>query len=54
MEQAQNPTDFKRLSRGWSNEMTPAAIAARLRKVSQLYRAWKLLSGERKPPRQPG
>ena len=37
-------SDLKRLSRGWSNDMSPAAIKSRLEKVAQLYRAWTALA----------
>jgi hypothetical protein len=44
--------DLKRLSRGWSDDLSPAAIEARLAKVAQLYRAWKILSRVTKPDQQ--
>ena len=50
MSQSRNQPDLKRLSRGWSDEMTPEAISARLQKLSQLYRAWKELNLRRSQP----
>lgn len=47
MTQKRKQPDLKRLSRGWSDDMTPEAISARLRKVSELYRAWKQLQPRR-------
>jgi hypothetical protein len=44
MSQSRNQPDLKQLSRGWSDDMTPKAISARLQKLSQLYRAWKRLN----------
>jgi len=35
--------DYKSLSRGYSRDMSPAAIAKRLDKVAELYELWKFL-----------
>ena len=50
MSQSPNHADLKRLSRGWSDEMTPEEISARLQKLSQMYRAWERLNLHRKQP----
>ena len=36
--------EAKRASRGWSNDMSPEAVAGRLQKLAQLYRAWNSLN----------
>jgi hypothetical protein len=42
-----NPTklaeEMKRLSRGWSDDMSPEAVHRRLEILSQLYDAWLTL-----------
>ena len=38
--------DLKRLSRGWSDDMTAAAIDRRLAKLAALYAAWKELQSQ--------
>ncbi len=48
MKPSEDPADLKRLSRGWSNDMSAPAVQLRLVKVSKLYRAWKLLNTKRK------
>jgi hypothetical protein len=53
MSQSRNQPDLKRLSRGWSDGMTPEAISVRLQKLSQLYRAWKRLNLHRNQPSKP-
>lgn len=35
--------DYKTLSRGYSRNMSPAAIERRLDKVAELYELWKFL-----------
>ena len=35
--------DYKSLSRGYSRNMSPAAITRRLDKVAELYELWKFL-----------
>lgn len=40
--------DYKALSRGYSRDMSAAAITKRLDKVAELYQLWKFLrTGER-------
>jgi len=44
MKPTKTTDDAKRASRGWSNDMSPEAVAGRLQKLAQLYQAWKRLN----------
>jgi hypothetical protein len=44
MKSTNTTNEAKRASRGWSNDMSPEAVAGRLQKLAQLYRAWKQLN----------
>jgi len=44
MKPTKTTDEAKRASRGWSNDMSPEAVAGRLQKLAQFYRAWKRLN----------
>lgn len=44
MKPTKTTDEAKRASRGWSNDMSPQAVASRLQKLARLYRAWKRLN----------